>query len=113
MLPNKLYDTLKEATQLWLPASGTLYFTMAEIWDFPAGAEVVASLAAVSTFFGVILKVSRTQYVKSDADVDGHMVVHDTAEGGKMVSLELGDDPEPLTHQQRVVFKVVDAPPGE
>lgn len=61
-MTNKVYDVLKELAMVWLPALGSLYFGLAEIWGFPYGAEVVATLTVIDTFLGVVLHISNTMY---------------------------------------------------
>lgn len=64
------YDLLKVLAQVWIPGLATLYFTLAQIWGIPYGAEVVGSLTAVDTFLGVILKISTSKYTPpSDGNV--------------------------------------------
>lgn len=64
------YDFLKALAQIYLPALGTLYFTIASIWNLPAAANVVGTITAVDTFLGVILKISTSRYTPpSDGNV--------------------------------------------
>lgn len=63
-MSNKTYDILKALAQTILPALGTLYYAVAEIWGFSFGEEVVATIIAVDTFLGVLLDVSSTRYYK-------------------------------------------------
>lgn len=63
-LSNKTYDILKWIALYLLPALGTLYFALAEIWDFPYGEQIVGTITAVDTFLGVILGISSAQYEK-------------------------------------------------
>lgn len=63
-LSNKAYDILKWIAQYLLPALGTLYFTLAGIWGFPYGEEIVGSITAVDTFLGIILGISTMNYKK-------------------------------------------------
>lgn len=62
MLQNKTYDILKWVTMIVLPALGTLYFALSGIWGFPYGEQIVGTITAIVTFFGVILRISTDNY---------------------------------------------------
>ena len=59
---NKTYDILKYIAQIVLPALGTLYFALAQIWGFPYGEAVVGTITAVDAFLGAVLKISTDKY---------------------------------------------------
>lgn len=65
---NKTYDVLKYIALVVLPALGTLYFALAEIWGLPYGAEIVGTLTAIDAFLGAILRLSTLQYEKKIED---------------------------------------------
>lgn len=65
-LSNKVYDILKWIAQFFLPAVGTLYFTLASIWGLPYGEQVVGTITAMDTFLGVLLGLSSSQYKKEN-----------------------------------------------
>lgn len=65
MLSNKAYDALKFLCTIGLPALGTLYFALAQIWSLPYGEQIVGTITAVVTFLGAILKISTTSYNKT------------------------------------------------
>ena len=67
-LSNKAYDVLKFIAQIVLPAVGTFYFTIAGIWGFPYGEEVVGTITAVDTLLGAVLMLSNAQYKKTAAE---------------------------------------------
>nr|WP_294371212.1 phage holin [uncultured Ruminococcus sp.] len=62
---DKLYNVLKWVTMIALPAIGTLYFTLSGIWGFPYAEQVIGTITAISTFLGVILGISTSQYNKN------------------------------------------------
>lgn len=64
-LSNKAYDILKAIAQIWLPAIGTLYFGLSQIWGFPYAEEVVGTITAIDTFLGAILGISTANYNKA------------------------------------------------
>lgn len=61
-LSNRQYDILKWIALVLLPALGTLYFGLAQIWGFPYGEQIVGTITVVDTFLGVILGISNAQY---------------------------------------------------
>ena len=63
-LTNKQYDVLKWIALIVLPAVGTLYFTLATIWGFPYGDQVVGTITAIDTFLGALLGISTNQHNK-------------------------------------------------
>lgn len=50
--------------QLVLPAIGTLYFALAEIWNFPYAEQIVGTITAIDAFLGTVLKLSSDSYYK-------------------------------------------------
>lgn len=63
-MSNKTFDVLTYIAQYVLPALGTLYFALAQIWGLPFGEQIVGTIAAVDTFLGVILGISSYNYGK-------------------------------------------------
>lgn len=64
-MSNKWYNILKYIAQIFLPALGTLYFALAQIWGLPYGEEIVGTITAVDTFLGVLLGISSANYYKA------------------------------------------------
>lgn len=64
-LPNRVYDCLKWITMVCLPATTTLWLTLASIWNFPYAEPIGATLGAVTVFLGALLGISSIQYAKS------------------------------------------------
>lgn len=68
-ISNKTYDILKFIAQIILPALGTLYFALAQIWGLPLGEEIVGTITAVDAFLGAVLGISTAQYNRENGDV--------------------------------------------
>ena len=66
----KMYKTLKVIAQIVLPALGTLYFSLAQIWGLPYGEEIVGTITAIDTFLGALLKVCSNNYKKIEKEKD-------------------------------------------
>ena len=67
-MSNKLYDILKYIAQVVLPAVGTFYFAIAQIWGLPYGEQIVGTITALDTLLGALLMISSAQYKKSKVD---------------------------------------------
>lgn len=61
-MSNKLYDVLKYVAQIVLPAAGTLYFAIAQLWGLPYAEQIVGTIMAVDTFLGALLGISSARY---------------------------------------------------
>jgi len=111
LLSDLTYDRLRFLVQIFLPAFATLYFTLGSIANLPNPTGVVAALAAIATFGGVLLKASRSSYDASDGKYAGAINVVTAEDGGKMFSLELNGDPSELESVEQVTFKI-NSPPA-
>lgn len=67
-MDNKLYDVLVRIVKYVLPALGSLYFGLSQIWGFPYGEEVVGTISLVATFLAVCLGISSYNYNKGQED---------------------------------------------
>lgn len=105
LLPNSVYDRLRVLVEVVLPAAATLYFTLAQIWEFPNAEKVVGSITAVILFLGVLIKLSDKSYNNSDAKYDGELNVLEDS-GKTVFSLDLFGDPEELTNKNDILFRV-------
>ena len=63
-ISNKLYDILKWVVIIVLPAAGTLYSAMSNVWGWPYSEEIVTTITAVDTFLGAVLCISTATYNK-------------------------------------------------
>lgn len=67
-LPDKIYDVLKWITLVVLPALGTAYVALANVWGWAYPEEVSKTVLAVCTLLGALLGVSTAQYNKDEKD---------------------------------------------
>lgn len=65
MFNDKVYKVLKWIAMYFLPALGTLYFTLAGIWGLPYGEQIVGTVTAIDTFLGILLGISTYQYTEN------------------------------------------------
>lgn len=63
-MSNKVYDVLKWIAQIALPAAGTLYFALSQIWGLPYGEQIVGTITAVDAFLGALLGISSMNYYR-------------------------------------------------
>ena len=68
-MSNQTYDVLKYIAQIVLPALGTLYFALSQIWGLPYGEQIVGTLTALDAFLGALLGLSSAHYY---ADLEEH-----------------------------------------
>lgn len=106
VMSNTVYLRMKFVVQILLPAISTLYFTLGTIWGLPMVEQVIGTLAALATFFGVLLGLSTKAYNSSEAKFDGQIVITETVGGSKLYSLELKGSPSGLDDKNSVLFKV-------
>ena len=71
VIPNKLYDILKWVCLVVLPALGTLYFGLSEIWGLPYGQEITGTLSVIAVCIGTIIGISNYSYNKISDKVGG------------------------------------------
>ena len=65
-LSDKQYNVLKWVALVFLPAAGTLYGTLSDIWGIPFGDEIVRTVVAIEFFLGALLGISTIQYNKNN-----------------------------------------------
>lgn len=103
-LTSKAYNHLKYAVQIVLPAAGTLYFTLAQIWALPYGEQVVGTITAIALFGGILIGVDKNRYEKSDQKFDGAINVDNELDDP--YSLEFKKELPELAGQNEVTLKV-------
>lgn len=67
-MSNKLFDTLRFLQTVLLPAIGTLYFALADIWGLPYAPQVVGTITALTAFLGAFVEYKRQTWEGDDVD---------------------------------------------
>lgn len=103
---NKAYDVLKAITTIWLPGIGTLYFTLAGIWNLPHPEQVVGTITAVVTFLGLVLGISNKSYKNTIPPYEGSLVVDESDPDKDVYSLEVDIPLEQMKNQNSITLQV-------
>lgn len=112
LLNDVSYNVIKKTATIILPALATLYFALAQLWNFPEPEKVVASITAFNTFLGVVVQISKKSYYASGAQYVGEIQVGESHNGTKMFSLVMDGDPETIETMDEATFKVNGAGAG-
>ncbi len=112
LLGDTSYAAVKNTAAMILPAIGTLYFALAQIWGLPNAEQVLGTIAAVNAFLGIVLGISTKSYNNSDAkpqyvgEVAFEPVNGD--ETTKRMVTRLNTHPQVIASMNQVTFGVVD-----
>lgn len=110
-ISNKVYDALKWVTLIVIPATGTAYLGLSQIWPLQYGQEVMSTAVVLNLFLGTLLGISTAQRNASGNNVDGYLNAVKSPDGTSY-SLEFKDYLENLADQKQIVLtpQYVDAP---
>lgn len=68
-MSNKSYDRLKNLCLYGIPAIATFWLTVSKIWSIPYGEAIGATITAIGTFMGVLVKILSDDYNKKLEEV--------------------------------------------
>lgn len=68
-LKDSVYTILKWICLIALPALAVFYAVIAKIWGLPYGAEIPATINAVSVFIGALIGISQISINKENASL--------------------------------------------
>lgn len=105
-MSNKMYDRVKFVVQILLPAIGTLYFSLGNIWSFPNIEQVIGSISSVNVFLGVLVGISSSVYNGRPNVYNGELQIETGDDGAISPKLVLEATIEELSSAESVVFKV-------
>ena len=66
-LSNEMYDALSFIGKIVLPASATLWLSLADVWGLPLKVEIATTIVAFDTFLNTLLGISSANYYKEEA----------------------------------------------
>lgn len=104
----KMLNNLRLAAQYWIPALGTLMFTLGSIWDWSWTANAVGSIMAFDTFLGILLGYqTRGSSPGAMGKFDGQIVIDTSNPMKDTHTLDLGKNLARLPDMDTVTLKVV------
>lgn len=107
MLTNRTYDFLKRVVELGLPALGTFYFALAQIWGLSYGEQVVGTIAALATLGGVLLVFADRSYNKSAFKYDGVAFLSTDSEDNQYLAFDLDSSiPGEISKRKELLIKI-------
>lgn len=106
-LPSKVYDALKWLDLVVFPAISTLLYILAYTHELEYVYEIVGVLVVTDFVIGVAILISTINYNRSDADIDGDMIVDTSHPEKDVYRMALNEDIDSLTTKRRVTFKVL------
>ena len=106
-LSNDAYDRLRGFVQILLPAVSALYVALAAIWGFGYSVQVAGSAAALGTFLGIALKISRSTY--AEKGYDGAFVVNEVDPDTDTFTLRPHAPFDELKNQKTITLAVQNA----
>jgi Putative phage holin Dp-1 len=101
----KMINYLRLAAQYWIPALGTLIFTLGSIWDWSFTENLVGSVMAFDTFLGVLLGFQTRGTAQSG--YDGQLIINTTNPVKDVYTVDLGETLAALPDKQSVTLRVV------
>jgi len=107
LMSNKVYNGMKQASQIWIPLVAALYFGLGNIWGFPKVEEVIGSITVIDVALGTAVAALAHQYKKLGKGYGGELNVIETEETGIVaMQLDVSQSEEDIADREEVLFKV-------
>ena len=101
-MSEKTYEFVKKLVRVILPAFSAMYFALANIWGLPAAEQVVGTMAVITTFLGVSLNISTSNY-----EGDGTVLTHTDDDTGKITyTFDVNMPVDDIPNKKQLVLKV-------
>ena len=103
---NKIYDILKWIVLYLLPAIGTLFFSISQIWGISHAEQILGTISSVTIFLSMIIGLSSSTYKKNGSGTDGVMLVDTSNPDKDVYLLKLNNEVDNLSKKDIISFKV-------
>lgn len=102
------YNVLKKGVMVTLPACATAYIAIAAIWGWPYSEQITATITALTTFLGLLLRIAANNYDNSDEKFDGVLEATELQDGRKafQVILKTEEDAQKIFTKDVALLKV-------
>ncbi len=67
-MSNKVYDTIKDVSLLWMPILITFYGVVSATWGLPYGEQILATLTELNAALGAVVKYYKSKYDKESEE---------------------------------------------
>ena len=67
-MSNKVYDTIKDISLLWMPILITFYGAVSATWGLPYGEQILATLTGLNAALGAVVKYYKSRYDKESEE---------------------------------------------
>jgi hypothetical protein len=105
-LPSSVYDAAKDTALIYLPAVAVLYGALAAVWHWGFIAEVSATILAVDTFLGVVLKISTASYNNSSKSTDGTLIIDQSNPAKDSYVFDVATPLDEVAGADRITLKI-------
>lgn len=103
------YDIISAFVKYILPAVGTLYFALSEIWGFMYADQILGTTVAIETFLGAILFLAKRGWKEEQEEIlnesDGEVFIDLNDDG--LMTMSLNQEIEEIQEKDKLTFKVV------
>ena len=110
ILSDRMYNGLRAASTVIMPALAAFFFGLFQIWQVPHADQISGTIALLNTFVGALVVFAKMIHDVSGAKYDGTLALEDNAEGTTNLRL-LQIDPEALLTKSTITFKVTNPKP--
>ena len=106
MFSDRLYNKLKWAVMILMPALSALYVGLAELWGLPGALTVSGTMALLAAFFGTLLGISTKNYNQAPTPSDG-LIEYEELEQGIDLNFSTTAEMRDLIKKDQLLFEVV------